>query len=604
MSCALQVLGALVVLSACAAGEAPAQVTYQGRLDDAGQPVNGARPMEFRLFNFASSGAAIATTSFPAVAVADGLFTVELPWTAAFNSLGPDFWLEVAVNGTTLTPRTRVAPAPRAVYSLNTRGITVDASGNVGVGTSVPSGRLHISGEAKIDGVNALEFGFGFVKELNAGKIGYQTFSDGLDIVGAGADSTNRRIRFHSEGGASFSGSLGIGTSNTAERLVVEGGLGLDTYVRINTPGANEARAGLKLRHSSSTYGWTIDSDQRAGSYGLNFLRHSNDAAGVSAMFIDFATGNIGVGTTAPAARFDLVGRGFVRGTGNGQGGGFWFSDPETPATQKSFVGRGSQADAFTGMYSSSSGWALTVNDDGRVGIGTTNPLTKLDVRGGDFVITNAGGQVRVATGISSDRAYVALRSTGGANGLALSAGPEGGRVEIIDGAGVTRGGISFNGAGKLVTESDVVRINGGADIAEPFDVDPSADRVEPQPGMVVSIHPDLPGRLRVSDTSYDRAVAGVISGANGVNPGLMLSQKGSDADGEWPVAMSGRVYVYVDADAGGAVRPGDLLTTSPTPGHAMRVVDYERAAGAAIGKAMSRLDSGRGLVLVLVGAR
>ena len=72
-------------------------------------------------------------------------------------------------------------------------------------------------------------------------------------------------------------------------------------------------------------------------------------------------------------------------------------------------------------------------------------------------------------------------------------------------------------------------------------------------------------------------------------------------ANGEVPVALTGRVYVQVDAIAGGPVRPGDLLTTSPTAGHAMKVGDHTRAMGAVIGKAMTSLDSGRGLVLVLV---
>jgi hypothetical protein len=55
-------------------------------------------------------------------------------------------------------------------------------------------------------------------------------------------------------------------------------------------------------------------------------------------------------------------------------------------------------------------------------------------------------------------------------------------------------------------------------------------------------------------------------------------------------------------ADAGtGPIEPGDLLTTSDTPGHAMRVVDHDRANGAILGKAMTSLDEGRGLVLVLV---
>ena len=66
------------------------------------------------------------------------------------------------------------------------------------------------------------------------------------------------------------------------------------------------------------------------------------------------------------------------------------------------------------------------------------------------------------------------------------------------------------------------------------------------------------------------------------------------------PVALSGRVYVYCDA-SGAAIEPGDLLTTSDTPGHAMKAADHARAQGAVIGKAMTALESGRSPVLVLV---
>ena len=45
----------------------------------------------------------------------------------------------------------------------------------------------------------------------------------------------------------------------------------------------------------------------------------------------------------------------------------------------------------------------------------------------------------------------------------------------------------------------------------------------------------------------------------------------------------------------------GDLLTTSHVPGHAMKATDRERSYSAVMGKAMSSLDEGTGLVLVLV---
>ena len=78
------------------------------------------------------------------------------------------------------------------------------------------------------------------------------------------------------------------------------------------------------------------------------------------------------------------------------------------------------------------------------------------------------------------------------------------------------------------------------------------------------------------------------------------VGQQGSVADGAYPVALTGRVYVFVDA-AYGSITPGDLLTTSQTPGHAMKVSDYGRSQGAILGKAMTALPEGRGLVLMLV---
>jgi hypothetical protein len=134
--------------------------------------------------------------------------------------------------------------------------------------------------------------------------------------------------------------------------------------------------------------------------------------------------------------------------------------------------------------------------------------------------------------------------------------------------------------------------ITGGADIAEPFDL--GGENLEP--GTVLVIDEDHTGRLCESSEGYDRRVAGVISGAGGINPGLSLSQPGVNAGGH-PVALAGRVYVK----ATGPIRPGDLLTTSEVPGHAMRAGDAARTHGAVLGKAMSSLKSGRGLVLVLV---
>jgi hypothetical protein len=144
---------------------------------------------------------------------------------------------------------------------------------------------------------------------------------------------------------------------------------------------------------------------------------------------------------------------------------------------------------------------------------------------------------------------------------------------------------------GRIIT--DVLEIT-GADLAERF---PMSD--QPQPGMVVEIDIVNPGKLRTASGAYNRRVAGVISGAGDIPTGALLGNlpghKGSPA-----VALSGRVYVWCDASHG-TIQPGDLLTTSNTPGHAMGVKDHGAAQGAIIGKAMTGLESGMGLVLVLV---
>jgi hypothetical protein len=140
-----------------------------------------------------------------------------------------------------------------------------------------------------------------------------------------------------------------------------------------------------------------------------------------------------------------------------------------------------------------------------------------------------------------------------------------------------------------------VLQITGGADVAEPFKM---ATESLPK-GSVVVIDDEAAGQLKLSDHAYDTRVAGIVSGANGINPGLSLRQAGL-TDGSQNVALSGRVYVLADASTG-AIKPGDLLTTSATPGHAMKVTNHAQAQGAILGKAMSSLPTGRGMVLVLV---
>jgi hypothetical protein len=149
----------------------------------------------------------------------------------------------------------------------------------------------------------------------------------------------------------------------------------------------------------------------------------------------------------------------------------------------------------------------------------------------------------------------------------------------------------AFNLTGNLTVSGDIWM---HADFAEDF----SVQAKEPvEPGTVMVLGQD--GLLRSCEKGYDRKVVGVISGAGDYRPALVLDRQKS-AQGRSPVSLVGKVYCKVDAEYG-PVEVGDLLATSPTPGYAMKVSNPTLAFGAVLGKALGSLDSGRGLIPILV---
>lgn len=132
-----------------------------------------------------------------------------------------------------------------------------------------------------------------------------------------------------------------------------------------------------------------------------------------------------------------------------------------------------------------------------------------------------------------------------------------------------------------------------GADYAEALTTtDPCVEA-----GNVVVLGTD--GEVHPCERDYDTAVAGIVSGAGGVKPAIVLDRHQDSAH----VALMGKVWCLADADTA-PIRPGDLLTTSSKIGHCRRVTEPARAFGAVIGKALTSLVSGQGLVRVLVSPR
>ena len=154
-------------------------------------------------------------------------------------------------------------------------------------------------------------------------------------------------------------------------------------------------------------------------------------------------------------------------------------------------------------------------------------------------------------------------------------------------------GGLAGFFQGDVVVTGDI-RLTNAADCAEDFDVY-GADKAEPGTVMVLGNE----GVISASQQAYDKRVAGVISGAGTYKPGIVLDKKETSANRQ-PVALMGKVFCKVDAQFG-AIEVGDLLTTSPTPGHAMKSSDPFKAFGAVIGKALRPLIEGQGLIPILI---
>jgi hypothetical protein len=204
----------------------------------------------------------------------------------------------------------------------------------------------------------------------------------------------------------------------------------------------------------------------------------------------------------------------------------------------------------------------------------------------------------------SGNGGVLSLLTYDGTETVTLDANASGGAyLNMKQADGTTKITLDTETAGKGRITCDEIRLKGGADFAEYFDViSKDNDSRNIEPGTIVSIDPENPGKLIPCSQAYDTKVAGIISGANGVDPGMLMGHDNTIASGATPVALSGRVYVKAD-NSNGKIEPGDFLTTSTKTGFAAKVrkKKAKKAKGAIIGKAMTSLEEKEGFVLVLV---
>lgn len=509
--------------------------TYQGQLKSDGLPVSGACDFLYSLWTAAQGGGQVGSTaSTPGVAVVNGLFQADVDF-GVEPFAGEQLWLQVSVrcpSGTgAFTPLAQRQPVRPAPYALHTRGIVVDASENVGIGTSFPANKLTIRSDdfstLRLVGPTSV---YGYGNRLNFGDGEFAFIEEDQDD----------QLNLHANRFAFSAGRVGIGTSAPQARLdVVTTG---ETAVLAST-------------------NWT-------GVYGLH--QGGGTFPGVWGETDSTTSGGSGV-------------RGYSTATTGGSYG---------------VLGKSSSPNGI-GVYAENTSGGTAIS---AMGNGSFREQATLRVE-------NTQPSAGMAAYVKSQGSWATMHVENGSSGevLWLQRENSDGPFIVAHNAETARHVFSVSQHG--YTKVAVLEITGGADFSEGFDIAPACvdspsvnpePATDPQPGMVVSIDPATPGKLVVSSTPYDRTVAGIISGAGGVRPGMVMAQADSLAAGNLPVALSGRVYCLCDASKE-PIRPGDLLTTSSRPGHAMKALDQDRVPGAVIGKAMSSLDGGTGLVLVLV---
>jgi hypothetical protein len=618
----LFVMIALIALQSSQA-QIPRTLSYQGVLTNTAGSAkpDGDYAVTFRLYSAAGGGAAL-WTELQTLHVKRGLFSAILgsvtPLGAELTFAQP-YWLTLQVApDAEMTPR---LPLSSVAYSLN----SVLADGQVvrGINNLHDAVTLQAQGGATITSN-------GNVLTINAGSggggtgiQGVQNTDNTLTIVNPNGPTATVNVKDP----LVLNGSVGIGTTPVAGiRLDVNGS---SRY----TPGGSGGAISLGAPNGETgmlILGASSRADLRFDGSAVKLVAGTGTGPPSAANGILITTGgSVGIGR-APLNGFKMDVSGATRMTPGGNGGEILFHTPNgesgmtiigTNRADLRFDGNSIKLFATTGTLPPANG--ISINTAGT--LSANNGATVTGTNGDGAVITarrSAGDSYIIIDATPpSQNSVMAYRKNDlnrwlmFADNTSESGGNAGSdfRLDAYNDAGngiatrliVNRAtgnvGIgTINPTARLEvigrTKTGSLEVTAGSDLAEPFET--GTDQAM-EPGSIMVIDDMHPGKLKISETPYDARVAGIVSGAGNIKPGITLHQDGV-TNGSTIVAIAGRVYCKADAHSA-PIAPGDLLTTSGTPGHAMKATERERSYGAIIGKAMSSLKEGTGLVLVLV---
>lgn len=509
----------------------PGLMAYQGYLVDGnGNALGTTAPKNydviFRVWNHqtATGSANLLWSEQQTVTVDKGYFSVMLGEGSAvgsetrgalasvFNSAdASDRFIGISVKGigtggadADILPRMRLLTSPYSYLAQNASNLPLGAG---------------------INGMNTLEFGQGMTKGVDAGKIGYQKLSDGLDITGAGTDSTNRKIHLWAEGGLSltgggnFTGGLTLGGSVTAYNGVfgdVGHGYDWSGFAHKDIVGPNHY-ALLQHKTGKTTLINAVSGSDASIDFGFDNV--------IKMQFSN--AGNLGVGGSAGTSRLTAY--------GSSQGVtdyGIFTASINGDGSFDSGLSMGyDSANHWSWLYSRSvniSGRGLNLNGgsiysaglNGYAGIRTTSPTAPLQIVGdNDFphLRVTAGESASFGSFLSLD----ATRLSGGKDWLIFSTAKNAGE-----------------GQGKLIFKE-----NSDDRMAMAIDANGYVGVGTVSPASPLTIKSETEPQMRIEHGNGRAASFGRTSGGAGSSGALYLGIW----DSHW---NSGYRYVYYDGDS------------------------------------------------------
>ncbi len=552
----------------------PNSMTYQGRLDDNGIPANGSYSVRFGFFNSSSGGLEIASRTIGSINVVDGLFTATLgpslvdgPSDGAYGSLRDvvrdhgSLFLEITVNGVLLGSRQPITSAPYALNAWRASRLEDLRVTNNSVWTienDSSGGKLTIAGiSAEVQIGDSNSDGLSLYGALYMAPEGTPDFDQRIFFTNAGSRTAESLIWDDSDDRFEFSDALAAnGPLAVAGPLVVGS--------TINPAGELFSRIGPETPRSS-------------GMNTIEDLFVGDDLEVWSSLIV---SGEILMRQNQPDGDAYM----YFREGGSDFGKSFRWDDSE---------------DRFV------------FSDDIRLGESANFELTT------------------VTSGLTLDN-VAEIKSTGGVSI----------RIDTDNDESGSSAGVFAITANSLVpllilqgTDEANLQLDNGVqtdafDFAEAFRVAPGQESLEPGDVVALSLAPGQREHCEIADEPSERLLLGVVSTnpaftagmsfeeLDRVAPELTAERDAARARGDapevqrletlmaermhaqWkPIAQIGRVPTKVDGSLG-AIKAGDYLTSSPTPGHAMKLT----GPGMTIGVALEDFDvQGKGVISVFV---